>query len=78
MGTCSVFFYVLKLEKLIAIKNYIKSERNFAIIIFCKLRRDFVAKTVKISYLFSLYIHDGIGPKMFLTDWWNCRSNYLQ
>ena len=70
MGTCSFlfFFYVLKLKKLIAIKNYIKSERNVATIIFYKLRRDFVAKTVKISYLFSLYIHDGIGPKMFLTD----------
>ena len=67
VGTWSILFDVLKVKQLIAIKNGIK-KRNLFILIFFKLRLDFVSKNVKIGHLFAVYGHDGKELEMFLIN----------
>ena len=55
-----------------------KNERDLVILIFCKLRRDFVSEIVKIRYLFAVHVHDEKELKMFQTNWPNCSSNNLE
>ena len=60
-------FHVLKVKELIAIKNDMKIKSNLFIIIFFKLRFDFVSKVLKMSYMFAVQIPDGKKLKMFST-----------
>ena len=47
MGTGSVLFDVLKVKQLNAIEDYIKIKETFFIIIFCKLRSNFLSEITK-------------------------------